>query len=472
MRSGMFASDRERTPPAGPVHGNGGGRLQPFQVHVLSFEGPDDYSRAGGLATRVTGLTEAFADAGFEIHLWYVGDPDLPGHELRRNVNLHRWCQWMSHYHRGGVYDGEESKQTDFAASMPPFLMEQILLPSVRDFATRAVILAEEWQTVGAVLHLDTLLRASGLRNAVPIFWNANNTCGFDRIDWRRLSQAAIITTVSRYMRHHMWDLGVDPLVIPNGLATEDFQVPEPDALAHFRRAVRDRLVLSKVARWDPDKRWLLTIDIVGELKRHGWRPLLIARGGVEAHGAEVLARAAGAGLRVIERSLPDTSAPALAEGLAQVGDADVVSLRSPLAPEARRVLFRGSAAVLANSGREPFGLVGLEAMAAEGLACTGGTGEDYAVPGWNALVLQSQDPREFVGLFHRLRTSPAEERALRRRGRSTAKQYAWNEIIRRNFAPRFELAHGAELSPSRERSGPKHAIRLEVSLPPARQCG
>ena len=49
------------------------------QVHMLCFEGPDDYSRAGGLASRVTGLTEALAEAGFDTHLWYIGDPGLPG---------------------------------------------------------------------------------------------------------------------------------------------------------------------------------------------------------------------------------------------------------------------------------------------------------------------------------------------------------------------------------------------------------
>jgi hypothetical protein len=29
----------------------------------------------------------------------------------------------------------------------------------------------------------------------VTILWNANNTFGFDRIDWERLSRAAVITT-------------------------------------------------------------------------------------------------------------------------------------------------------------------------------------------------------------------------------------------------------------------------------------
>ena len=418
------------------------GSSEPVQVHMLCLEGPDDYSRAGGLATRVTGLTQALARAGYDTHLWFIGDPDSPGHEIRRNVKLHRWCQWISQYHRGGVYDGEEGKHADLAASLPPFLVREAVVPCLRR-GGRAVILAEEWQTVGAILHLDWLLRSAGLRDFVAIFWNANNVCGFHRIDWGRLAQAAVITTVSRYMRHWMWRLGVDPLVIPNGLAPEDFEAPEREAVAQFRRAVRDRVVLGKVARWDPDKRWLLAIDIVGELKRCGRRPLLIARGGVEAHGTEVLAKAAAAGLRVIERPLPRPGVAGLLEGLRRVGDADVVSLRSHLSPEARRLLFRGAAAVLANSGREPFGLVGLETMAAEGLACTGGTGEDYAVPGWNALIPQSQDPREFVGLFGRLHANPAEERAVRHRGRLTAKHYAWSEIIHRNFAPRLDLANG-----------------------------
>jgi hypothetical protein len=53
------------------------------QFHLLSFEGPDPYSRAGGLASRISGLAEALEEAGFETHLWFVGDPDLPGCEQR-----------------------------------------------------------------------------------------------------------------------------------------------------------------------------------------------------------------------------------------------------------------------------------------------------------------------------------------------------------------------------------------------------
>ncbi len=102
------------------------------QFHLLSFEGPDGYARAGGIASRMTGLAHALTGAGFETHLWFVGDPDLPSHETRNQLQLHRWCQWISRYHPAGVYDGEEGKQADYAASLPPFLLQEVLLPHLQ----------------------------------------------------------------------------------------------------------------------------------------------------------------------------------------------------------------------------------------------------------------------------------------------------------------------------------------------------
>jgi glycosyltransferase involved in cell wall biosynthesis len=95
---------------------------------------------------------------------------------------------------------------------------------------------------------------------------------------------------------------------------------------------------------------------------------------------------------------------------------------------------------VLANSGHEPFGLVGLETMAAGGVACTGCSGEDYAVPGQNAIVLETGEPREFVGLFRRLRRDPGEARALRRAGQLTSRRYAWPQVLERVLMPRVDL--------------------------------
>ena len=410
-----------------------------MQFHVLSFEGPDAYARAGGIATRISGLTQALAALGYETHLWFVGDPHFSGYEARDELRLHRWCQWISRYHPAGVYDGEEGKRLDYVASLPPFLLQEVLLPHLQQ-GGYGVILAEEWQTVDAVLHLDWLLQQAQVRDRVTIFWNANNTFAFERIDWQRLARAAIITTVSRYMKLLMQRLGVNPLVIPNGLDPEALVAPTRELVAAFRRRLRNRTVISKVARWDPDKRWLHTIDVVRALKQLGWQPLLIARGGVEAHGGEVLGAAASAGLRVIERIIPKLDSRGLLQVMDDLDECDIVSLSSPLNAETRRILFQGSAAVLANSGHEPFGLVGLETMAVGGLACTGCSGEDYAVQGHNALVLETNDPQEFVALYGQVRANPRLERAIRRAGCTTAKHYMWSKIIQGNLLPRLGL--------------------------------
>lgn len=407
-----------------------------IHFHVLSFEGPDPYARAGGIASRITGLTRALVDRNYETHLWFVGDPALPPVEEVDGLTLHRWCQWLSLHHPGGVYAGEEGKRSDFAASLPPFLLQRHLLPHLERGGARAVILAEEWHTADAVLHLDWLLRCRGLRGRVAIFWNANNTFGFDRIDWPRLARAAVVTTVSRYMRRQMWKVGVDAVVIPNGLLADALRLPDRDAVAELRRRAAGRLLLGKVARWDPDKRWLFAIDAVGELKRRGRRPLLIARGGVEAHGWEVLGRARGAGLRVKEILLRQGDAGDFIEGIGEIGGADVVNVRSPLSAGACRLLYRAADMILANSGHEPFGLVGLEAMAVGGLACAGSTGEDYVVPGWNALVLPRSDAGELVRQLDRLHGDVNEQRAMRRRAVMTARRYLWPQIVARRLLP------------------------------------
>ena len=179
------------------------------QFHLLSFEGPDPYARAGGLATRVDGLARALVSLGFETHLWFVGNPDRPGHEEREGVQLHRWCQWLSRRHPHGVYDGEEAKHRDYTASLAPHLLEHVLLPYLAAGGD-SVVLAEEWQTAAAVIELDRLLRRAGYRERVTLLWNANNLFGFHHIAWSELARAAAITTVSRIMRLRMESTGED----------------------------------------------------------------------------------------------------------------------------------------------------------------------------------------------------------------------------------------------------------------------
>ncbi|MEZ4331858.1 MAG: glycosyltransferase family 4 protein [Myxococcota bacterium] len=422
-----------------------------MQFHILSFEGPDSYSRVGGLATRVEGLAQTLASLGFETHLWFVGDPDRPGQEVRGCLHLHRWLQWVSRHHANGVYDGEQSKVPEYARTVAPRLVEDWLAPYLAS-GGHGVVLAEEWQTVDALHHVAWLLERAGLRDRAALLWNANNTFGFDSIDWPRLARAARVTTVSRYMKQRMWTHGVDPLVIPNGLPGDAFEPPDRIAGGVLRERFRDRMVLVKMARWDPDKRWLEAIEAVAAMKRMGLRPLLIARGGWEPYGAEVLTAMRAFGLVRADRAWSGSGPEGLLSALRDLAGADVIHLRSHVDADARRVLLNGADAVLANSAHEPFGLVGLETMAAGGLACTGATGEDYAVPGRNAIVLETGDPGELVGWLDRLRARPAEARSIRRAGRDTARLFDWRDVVERVLLPRAELGLGPASGDGRRR--------------------
>jgi hypothetical protein len=99
---------------------------------LLSFEGPDRYAQAGGLGIRISQLAHALAKKGYQTHLLFVGDPVLPASEECENGKLHiyRWCQWISHYHPTGVYEGEEGKRNDYTATVPPFVIEKIARPA------------------------------------------------------------------------------------------------------------------------------------------------------------------------------------------------------------------------------------------------------------------------------------------------------------------------------------------------------
>ena len=85
---------------------------------------------------------------------------------------------------------------------------------------------------------------------------------------------------------------------------------------------------------------------------------------------------------------------------------------------------------MLANSEKEPFGLVGLEVMASGGIVYVGRTGEDYAVPFGNCVVMQSDDPRELLTAHQTLRARNELAAAIRADGRATAKRFAWPRIL------------------------------------------
>jgi glycosyltransferase involved in cell wall biosynthesis len=396
---------------------------------LLSFEGPDRFSSIGGLATRVSALAKALGEAEVETDLFFVGDPTLPAVETYApNVTLRRWCQWISAYHSRNVYDGEGGKVNDFRESLPRFIAGDIVSRAHAE-GERVLVIAEEWQTAEAAIALDALLHARGMRQSATILWNANNTYGFDSIPWLALQRAAAITTISKYMKFELARWNVPALVIPNGIDESLLDGPPRATIERLRAALQGKPALVKVGRFDPDKNWLQAIDAIAELRAGGMQPQLIVRGGREPYGENVFARARLRGLRVEVVEVDGGDLAALCAALAAC-TADVIHLRAFLPESTLYALYVACDAVLANSGKEPFGLVGLEVMASGGLAVCGSTGEDYAEPFQNAIVCDGEDGRELSAYLEALAREPRRSDRMRQAGYTTATRYLWSNVL------------------------------------------
>ena len=395
----------------------------------MSFEGPDPYAMVGGLGVRVTQLAAALGDAGINTELVFVGAPEKDGIERRsEHVLLRRWCQWISQHHPGGVYDGEDAKAADYTASVPPMVCAEIVAPARRR-GEDVLIIGEDWQVAPAVIQLDADLRRWGLRDSATLLWNANNTYGFWRIDWGALTAAAAITAVSKYMKFELTQVGVQSLVIPNGIPATLLGRNDAAAVRALRASFGARRMLLKVGRFDPDKRWLQAIDAVANLRQEGHDVHLIMRGGKEWYRNEVLDRARSRGLSIDDIALQHSTPAELAAAIGQ-STADVLDIRTFVTEDMLYSLYGAVDAVLANSGREPFGLVGLEVMAANGIPICGSTGEDYAQPFENAIVCDTGDPAELATYLRMLFADPKIAKRLRRAARQTAAHYTWPAVL------------------------------------------
>jgi glycosyltransferase involved in cell wall biosynthesis len=401
----------------------------PHHVALLSFEGPDRYASIGGLATRVTQFARALGAAGHDVQLFFVGDPHAPAVEASDpGVTLRRWSQWVSSFHPRNVYDGETNKVHDWEMSLPVWIVDEIIAPA-HAAGERVLIICEEWQTSGVAIALDRVTRERGLRDAITLMWNANNTYGFEKMHWPTLTRAAAVSCVSKYMKFELSRWGVQALVIPNGLDAQLLDGADPERTAALRGAFGARPTCVKVGRFDPDKNWLQAIDALAELRAGGIEARLIARGGREPYGDVVMGRAREKQLGVERLAYEGSDWREFVRLLAAV-EAPVVHVRAFLDEATLFALYAAADAVLANSGKEPFGLVGLEVMAAGGVAVCGATGEEYAEPFVNAIVCDTSDGRELATYLEALFGDPDLAAELRTNGAETAARYSWENAL------------------------------------------
>jgi glycosyltransferase involved in cell wall biosynthesis len=412
---------------------------------VLCFEGPDDYSMAGGLGYKINHLTNTLADMGFVVHHFFIGDPGLDGTELRKDgrLVLHRWCQWISESHRNGVYDGERWKFDDFTKSAPQFVVQDLVHPAV-SAGKQVVILGEEWQTANAMCCIHDLLHMYQLRDKVKIFWNANEMYGFEQVDWEYLSRATTITVVREHMKQTLLGRGINPVVIPNGIPEVLLEEGKQANISQIRKMVGTDVIFSKVSRWRQDRGWKATVDAIHKLNKMGETASLLACVGVEADRKRIAHQLVsyGMGMKSINLEMnskksylgaafEDNSKPyfeALPMGSKK---ADVFNFAFPVPLPFLSNLYQASDVVLANSDHDPFAL-DMEAMAAGAIVFVGRKAQGNIKHMYNAVVLDKYTADEILFYTSYLRIHPERREMIRAAAKETAKQQTWKEVVKK----------------------------------------
>jgi glycosyltransferase involved in cell wall biosynthesis len=230
-------------------------------------------------------------------------------------------------------------------------------------------------------------------------------------------------------MKFELAQWHVPALVVPNGIDDRLLRGADPAIVAEFKTAFAGRPTLFKIGRFSPDKNWLQAIDAVAELRSAGIPARLIIRGVKDPYSETVFGRARDRGLAVERIAYEGNDRSRVVAAVAQA-EAPVAHLRMFLDEATLFALYAASDAVLANSGKEPFGLVGLEVMAAGGIAVCGSTGEEYADPFVNALVCDTPDGNELATYLRTLYADGRLRDELRAHGRETAARYTWQRVL------------------------------------------
>lgn len=86
-------------------------------------------------------------------------------------------------------------------------------------------------------------------------------------------------------MKHIMRGLGINSLVIPNGIPEVLLGEIDNRVSAKLREHLKSELLFTKVARYDTTKGWDEAVETTARLNRRGTKTVLLARGGIEPYG-------------------------------------------------------------------------------------------------------------------------------------------------------------------------------------------
>jgi glycogen synthase len=380
-----------------------------MRVLMLSWEYPPHV--VGGMGKHVLDLSPALAATGVEIH---VLTPLLRGGAAREMAAEGVWVHRVEPPHMEAygfvAFAIETSHALEQAAHRLCAEFGAFDLIHAHDWlaATAAVALKHAWhRPLVATIHATERGRGQG-------FLSANgHSEQIDQLEWRLTYEAWRVIACSHFMAHQVHDYFSTPLdkidVVPNGI----YIGPDPFASDAERRAFRRRFA-------DDDQPLVYYVGRI--VYEKGLHILLDAWPRVLA----VLPRArlliAGVGGYL----------PALVQRAEDLGIAAQVTFAGFIPDDERDQLYHAADAAVFPSLYEPFGIVALEAMAANCpvvVAATGGLAE-VVTAHETGLTVQPNDPAALAwGILHTLQHPDWSHARAENAYRAARDSFNWHTI-------------------------------------------
>lgn len=411
------------------------------KILMLSWEYPP--RSVGGLARHVEDLSTAIADTNNEIHVITVGYEEAPQYEIVSGVHIHRFEPYPVNAH-------------DFLTWILQLniKMQEVAAKLFSTHGPFDIVHAHDWLTAFAgaavkhayqipliaTIHATEAGRNNGLHNQHQRYIGS--------VEWWLVYEAWRIIVCSKHMRKEIEGLFNAPrdkiAVLPNGVNAVKFEDLKIDTGFKNRFALDHEKIVLFVGRLVQEKGVQVLIDSIPDIIRACPDAKIVVAGKGPMEG-ELRYRAQGTGF---------------GEKIMFAGYVD---------DDTRNKLYAISSVAVFPSLYEPFGIVALEAMAADTpvvAADTGGLSE-IITHGENGLKAYPGNANSLANNIVRLLTDDVYAAQIKTRAKELVEEvYDWRVIAGNTTALYDNILKEYRRSPwSRQGRSPKSVWDYAVSL-------
>ncbi|GAB6180266.1 glycosyltransferase family 4 protein [Desulfotomaculum defluvii] len=380
-----------------------------MRVVVFSWEYPP--LSVGGLAQHVYDLTLAMAQQQIELHLITRGNPDTPSYERVQGVHIHRVNPF-------------KVSSTDFVTWVMQLNMAMIEKAAslFQELGPVDIIHAHDWLVAYAAKVCKHSYRIPLVSTIHATEWGRNNGLHNDiqrhisDIEWWLTYESWHVICCSHYMQgqlSHIFQLPADKLtIIPNGVEPKNFQYNNQSPVKREKFASPHEKIVYYVGRLVPEKGVQVLLRAIPKIiKYHPNTKFVIA------------------GKGPFEQDLKNLAA--------EIGVLNKVYFTGYVDDLTRNSLYHYADVAVFPSLYEPFGIVALEAMAAQTTVVVSDNGglDEIIQHGINGMKSYTGNANSLSdSILHCLFDSNSAQQMKTRAYRDVLEKYNWSTIAQQTL--------------------------------------